>query len=850
MMRRIVCFMLTALILMSVLSVGAAKVSAASDFTSSDKIIELLKELEGFRPKPYPDNGHYSIGYGTQCKPTDCPNGITEAQGEVLLRKSLTAMEESVNKFADKYNLNLTQNQFDALMMFTYNCGTAWTTSDSDFRQSVINKDTGNDFIYYMTRWCTDGENVLPGLVKRRLAEADMYLYGYYNKEAPANYSYVLFDANGGVCDVKIQGYDASEPVDVKAEPVYTGYRFLGWYTAKEGGKWITDLDKTTKGITLYARWQKDEGNVDENGNVLGQLTEYQRNVSGNGTSVRKAPKADAEVIKTLAKNTEVTILSDYVDANGSKWGVLEEGGWINLDGTAVDTAADTKPDRPVIVPEEEKAIEVTVTHNGVNLRKAAGTDKTVLGTAHKGDKLTITTTMTANGLNWGKSSKGWIALMYTTYDKVLMEQEKEETAGSMTGTVVNCGTLRIRYSPSTYASILGSLPEGTRVTLLERKTVSGIEWGRISSGWICLTYVKLDKVNQENPGTTTPPATEPAVPETQPTNPETEPTAPATEPTVPEQGTGSGNQPSDSKKVFGTVISTMDLNIRTAPGTHNARVGGYPTGTKIEILEQKYVGTVAWGRTDKGWVCMEYVDLRSTEMEGSVPGLVICNAYLNVRSAPGVSNRLVTRIATQTRVVVHEQRRIGGVAWGRIDQGWVCMEYIRLDTDPQPPVPSTPPTPTTPPAPTEPTTPPSSGTTTPDTGSTTGITGKVVGTNALCLRSGAGTNNKVLETLKMGTKVTIYQQTVVKGMVWGRTDKGWVSMNYIELDASKNDKPLMTGTVTASALYIRSAAGTGSAIRGTYAQGTRVEILETKTVNGTPWGRTDKGWICLSYVA
>ena len=45
MMRRIVCFMLTALILMSVLSVGAAKVSAASDFTSSDKIIELLKEL-------------------------------------------------------------------------------------------------------------------------------------------------------------------------------------------------------------------------------------------------------------------------------------------------------------------------------------------------------------------------------------------------------------------------------------------------------------------------------------------------------------------------------------------------------------------------------------------------------------------------------------------------------------------------------------------------------------------------------------------------------------------------------------------------------------------------------------
>ena len=42
MMRRIVCFVMSALILLSVISVGSAEVSAASDFTSGNKIIEIL----------------------------------------------------------------------------------------------------------------------------------------------------------------------------------------------------------------------------------------------------------------------------------------------------------------------------------------------------------------------------------------------------------------------------------------------------------------------------------------------------------------------------------------------------------------------------------------------------------------------------------------------------------------------------------------------------------------------------------------------------------------------------------------------------------------------------------------
>jgi len=57
-------------------------------------------------------------------------------------------------------------------------------------------------------------------------------------------------------------------------------------------------------------------------------------------------------------------------------------------------------------------------------------------------------------------------------------------------------------------------------------------------------------------------------------------------------------------------------------------------------------------------------------------------------------------------------------------------------------------------------------------------------------------------------------------------------------------------GTVISdNGINIRSDAGTGNSIVGTYGNGARVEILETKTVSGTVWGRTVKGWISMDYV-
>jgi uncharacterized repeat protein (TIGR02543 family) len=41
------------------------------------------------------------------------------------------------------------------------------------------------------------------------------------------------------------------------ATPKRTGYQFLGWYTAKYGGKKVTAGTKVTKAVTLYAHWKR-----------------------------------------------------------------------------------------------------------------------------------------------------------------------------------------------------------------------------------------------------------------------------------------------------------------------------------------------------------------------------------------------------------------------------------------------------------------------------------------------------------------------------------------------------------------------------------------------------------------
>jgi len=144
---------------------------------TSKKGIELIKKYEGFRSKPYLDPvGIPTIGYGAthygngiKVKMTDKP--ITEEEATVLLSKMLVSYEDSVNRLVTR---ELNQNQFDALVSFTYNLGGANLKSSTLLKKVNANpcdRTIANEF----NKWVNAGGKKLNGLVKRRKEEAELY---------------------------------------------------------------------------------------------------------------------------------------------------------------------------------------------------------------------------------------------------------------------------------------------------------------------------------------------------------------------------------------------------------------------------------------------------------------------------------------------------------------------------------------------------------------------------------------------------------------------------------------------------------------------------------------------------
>lgn len=119
-------------------------------------------------------------------------------------------------------------------------------------------------------------------------------------------------------------------------------------------------------------------------------------------------------------------------------------------------------------------------------------------------------------------------------------------------------------------------------------------------------------------------------------------------------------------------------------------------------------------------------------------------------------------------------------------------------------------------------------------------------GSSNLNVRTGPGTSNSITTSLKKGTAVTVVE---VSG-AWSRITSpanGWVSTAYLSATSVTSTTNSYTAKVTAkSGLNIRSKAGTNYSKVGLYSYRTVVTIKET---SGN-WGRTDKGWICLSYTS
>ena len=346
---------------------------------------------------------------------------------------------------------------------------------------------------------------------------------------------------------------------------------------------------------------------------------------------------------------------------------------------------------------------------------------------------------------------------------------------------------LTVRSTPSKESDPVATLDAGAQVEILRRETVLGIEWGLIQQGWIVMDYVQMNVVTDDPDDTT------------DPTEPE------GTTPTTPEEtirgmvnvnGLNIREEANTNSKVLGNydkgdvvtiletkngwgrtskgwinmqyistgnndnndddnttgngsttvigkgIVTASELNIRSSASTTGDRVGSYRAGDRVEILEK----SGNWGRTSKGWISLDYVYQDGTTGKNTAKGIVEVDG-LNIRSGPGTGYGSVGSLNSGARVSILEQFTFNGVTWGCTDKGWISMEYVYVD------------------------------------GTGEDIQYGTVTGDELNIRSGPGTGYDSVGKLNSGDEVEILYTVEVNGVTWGNIEKGWISMDYVELD-------------------------------------------------------------------
>ena len=141
--------------------------------------IGIIKKFEGCRLKAYPDPGTgaepWTIGWGA----TYYDDGAKVRQGDVISQEKADALlhihvADFQKRVVALVKSPVNDNQLAALTSFAYNCGIA-AFGKSTLLKKVNSNPADLTIRDEFMKWKKAGGKVLPGLVKRRSQEADLY---------------------------------------------------------------------------------------------------------------------------------------------------------------------------------------------------------------------------------------------------------------------------------------------------------------------------------------------------------------------------------------------------------------------------------------------------------------------------------------------------------------------------------------------------------------------------------------------------------------------------------------------------------------------------------------------------
>lgn len=133
--------------------------------------IALIKKFEGCELVSYQDSvGVWTIGYG-HTKGVKEGMEINKQEADDMLMHELTEYEGYIN---DYVKVPLSQSQFDALVAWVYNLGPTNLKSSTLLKE--LNAGNYEEAPNQIKRWNKAGGEVLKGLVRRREAEALLFV--------------------------------------------------------------------------------------------------------------------------------------------------------------------------------------------------------------------------------------------------------------------------------------------------------------------------------------------------------------------------------------------------------------------------------------------------------------------------------------------------------------------------------------------------------------------------------------------------------------------------------------------------------------------------------------------------
>ncbi len=137
--------------------------------------LHLTEQFEGCKLTAYPDpatgGDPWTIGYGHTGSEVHSGMTITQEQAENYLAEDVKKAEADVNA---KVNVEITQNEFDALVDFAFNCGCGNLNNSTLLKK--LNAGDYEGAAHEFEKWDMAAGHHMAGLLRRREAEELLFL--------------------------------------------------------------------------------------------------------------------------------------------------------------------------------------------------------------------------------------------------------------------------------------------------------------------------------------------------------------------------------------------------------------------------------------------------------------------------------------------------------------------------------------------------------------------------------------------------------------------------------------------------------------------------------------------------